>query len=138
MPTGHKLQQVRLVVVEKKHIIFGCPPRTKLFWLFEQILFSFWNNQQSPTIRDITGTPKDSAAVMSSSSSGFSLKKLRRAAMGKIRSQERLQAKWERRERRATKTLGVVLGEEEEEVIDVSCKNATTFATVASRYEEKF
>ncbi len=48
---------------------------------------------------------------MASSSSGFSLKNLRRAAMGKIRSQERLQAKRERRERRATKTLGIVLGE---------------------------
>ena len=42
---------------------------------------------------------------------GTSIKVLRRAATWKIRSQERLQAKRERRERRATKTLGIVLGE---------------------------
>ena len=41
---------------------------------------------------------------------GTSIKVLRRAATWKIRSQERLQAKRERRERRATKTLGIVLG----------------------------
>eukprot|EP00095_Tigriopus_kingsejongensis_P003985 snap_masked-scaffold141_size315519-processed-gene-1.6 protein:Tk03985 transcript:snap_masked-scaffold141_size315519-processed-gene-1.6-mRNA-1 annotation:"GF20567" len=40
---------------------------------------------------------------------GTSIKVLRRAATWKIRSQERLQAKRERRERRATKTLGIVL-----------------------------
>ena len=42
---------------------------------------------------------------------GTSIKVLRRAATWKIRSQEKLQAKRERRERRATKTLGIVLGE---------------------------